>query len=225
MKRLAMRVAIAAGAALLHASAGCAQQPPAAGSKPVTTPATPAAASADTTGTGLVPAGFGTLRQDAIAIPLQLPGVLVKLTPLDESVIRTLSPDSYRAFRELAERRRPAIVRLASQHGLLRGSLWHVSFYGLAPDARFSPLELTVTVAGRDYRPVEILPLSTGFGEQRLQTRETQTALYLFDDALDVNQPLIVSLGGDRNESWSAKLKAIEQERVLIRSRAQGASR
>jgi hypothetical protein len=47
--------------------------------------------------------GYGTLRQDAIAIPLQLPGVLVKLTPLDESVILTLSPDSYRAFRELAE--------------------------------------------------------------------------------------------------------------------------
>jgi hypothetical protein len=106
----------------------------------------------------------------------------------------------------------------------MRGSLWHVSFYGLAPDARFSPLELTVTVAGRDYRPVEILPLSTGFGEQRLQPRETQTALYLFDDALDINQPVVVSLGTDRNESWNTKLKAIEQERVLIRSRARAAA-
>lgn len=224
MTRMTARFVIGAGAAMLHASAGCAQQPPAAG-KPITTPATPAVASADTTGTGLVPAGFGTLRQDAIAIPLQLPGVLVKLTPLEESVILTLSPDSYRALRDLAQSKRAAIARLASQHGLLRGSLWHVSFYGLAPDARFSPLELTITVGGRDYRPVEILPLSTGFGEQRLQPRETQTALYLFDDALDVNQPLIVSLGSDRNESWSAKLKVIEQERVLIRSRAQGAAR
>ena len=93
---------------------------------------------------------------------------------------------------------------------------------GAAP-ARFSPLELTITVAGRDYRPVEILPLSTGFGEQRLQPRETQTALYLFDDALDINQPLVVSLGSDRNESWNTKLKTIEQERVLIRSRARAA--
>ena len=152
---------------------------------------------------------------------LHLPGVLVKMTPLDESVIRTLSPDSYRALRENAESRRPVIVRLAAQHGLLRGSLWYVSFYGLAPDARFSPLELTVTVAGHDFRPVEVLALSNGFGEQRLQPRETQTALYLFDDALDVNQPLIVSLGSERNESWSDRLKLIEQERALIRSRAQ----
>ena len=220
----AMRLAIVGCAALLHAAAACAQQPPAPTPKPVTTPATPAVVSSDTTGTGLLPVGYGTLRQDAIAIPLQLPGVLVKLTPLEESVILTLSPDSYRAFRELAESKRPAITRLASQHGLLRGSLWHVSFYGLAPDARFSPLELTITVAGRDYRPVEILPLSTGFGEQRLQPRETQTALYLFDDALDINQPLVVSLGSDRNESWSTKLKTIEQERVLIRSRARSAA-
>ena len=224
MKRLAMRLAIVAAAALLHASSGCAQQPPATGTRPAT-PRTPEAASADTTGTGLVPAGYGTLRQDAIAIPLQLPGVLIKLTPLDESVIRTLSPDSYRALRELAESKRPAIARLASQHGLVRGSLWLVSFYGRAPDARFSPLELTITVAGRDYRPVDFLAMSTGFGEQRLQPRETQTALYLFDDALDINQPLIVSLGTDRSEAWSDKLKLIEQERVLIRSRAQGAAR
>ena len=215
MKATALRVALTAGAALLHATAGCAQQ------KSATTPATPAAASADTTGTGLVPAGYGSLRQDAIMIQLHLPGVLVKMTPLDESVIRTLSPDSYRALRENAESRRPVIVRLAAQHGLLRGSLWYVSFYGLAPDARFSPLELTVTVAGHDFRPVEVLALSNGFGEQRLQPRETQTALYLFDDALDVNQPLIVSLGSERNESWSDRLKTIEQERALIRSRAQ----
>jgi len=185
------------------------------------TPATPAIASADTNAVGLIPGNFGTLRQDDIAIKLQLPDVLVKLTPLDEGVIRTLSVDSYRALRDLAESRRAIVGRLATQHGLLRGSLWYVSFYGLAPDARFSPLELTVTSAGRDYRPVEVIPLSSGFGEQRLQPRETQSALYLFDDALNVNQPLVASLGSERNTSWDAILRTIERERSLIRSRAQ----
>jgi hypothetical protein len=182
--------------------------------------ATPAVASADTDASGLVPAGFGTLRQDDIAIKLQLSDVLVKLIPLEESVIRTLSPDSYRALRELAESRRPAIARLATQHGLVRGSVWYVSFYGLAPEARFSPLELTVSSAGRDFRPVEVIPLSSGFGSQRLQPRETQSALYLFDDALDVNQPLSVSLSGQQSISWATTLRTIERERALIRSRA-----
>ena len=182
-------------------------------------PATPATVAADTNGGGLVPPGFGTLRQDDIAIKLQLSDVLVKLTPLDESVIRTLSPDSYRALRELAESRRAAITRLAAQHGLVRGSVWYVSFYGLAPEARFSPLELTVSSVGRDYRPAEVIPLSSGFGSQRLQPRETQSALYLFDDALDVNQPITVSLSGQESTSWATTLRTIERERALIRSR------
>ena len=183
-------------------------------------PAAPAAEVSDTMTSALVPAGFGTLRQDDIAVKLQLPDVLVKLTPLDESVIRTLSPDSYRALRELAESRRAAIARLAAQHGFQHGSVWYVAFYGLAPEARFSPLELTLTSTGRDFRPAEALPLSAGFGSQRLQPRETQSALYLFDDAVDVNQPLTVSLGGQQNTSWTTILRTVERERALIRSRA-----
>ena len=220
MTSRAARVAVCVAVMALHGTSGCAQSAPAA--KPTTTPATPAIVSADTSGAGLVPAGFGSLRQEQISISLQLPDVIMRLTPLDESVIRTLSSDSYRALRELGESHRPAVARLAAQHGLLRGNLWYVNFYGLARDARFSPLDLTVTSAGRDYRPLEVIPLSSGFGEQRLQPRETQTALYLFDDALDVNQPLVVSLGSQRSTSWSAILRDnIERERALIRSRAQ----
>lgn len=206
---------------------GCAQSqpaaapPPAPAPAPSATPATPAIAAADTNAAGLVPAGYGTLRQEDIAIKLFLPDVDVRLTPLDESVIRTLSPDSYRALRELAESRRAAIARLAAQRGLLRGNLWYVSFFGRAPDARFSPLELTVTSGGHAFRPVEVLPLTTGFGEQRLQPRETQSAIYIFDDALDVNQRVVVSLGSQRSESWEGTLRTIERERVLIRSRVQ----
>ena len=175
---------------------------------------------ADTNAAGLIPPGYGTLKQDDIAIKLQLSDVIVTLTPLDENVIRTLSPDSYRALRDLAESRRTAVARLVAQHGLLRGSLWYVSFYGLAPDARFSPLEVTVTSAGQDFRPIEVMPVSGGFGEQRLQPRTRQTALYLFDDALDVNQPLTVSFGSERNAGWSGTLSIIERERALVRSRA-----
>ncbi|MES2176838.1 MAG: hypothetical protein V4550_03145 [Gemmatimonadota bacterium] len=213
------RAATAAAVLLLHAALGCAQSPPASATKPATPPVTVA----DTNASGLIPAGFGTLKQDNIAIKLQLSDVLVKAIPLDENVIRTLSPDSYRALRDLAESKRTAVTRLAAQHGLLRGVLWSVDFFGLAADARFSPLELTITSAGRDFRPVEVLPLTAGFGEQRLQARSTQRAIYLFDDALDVNQPLTVSLGSERSAStdWSSKLREIEKERALVRSRAQ----
>lgn len=217
MRRRFRPKGLAFALALAHASAGCAQTPPPANG------AVPASASADTLAAGLVPAGFGKLRQEQIAIELRLPDLIARLIPLDESVIRTLSPDSYRALREFSESRRPALTRLIAQHGLLRGNVWYVSFYGLAPDVRFSPLELTITSSGRDFRPLELIPLTGGFGEQRLQPRDTQHALYLFEDALQLNQPLVVSMGNVRNDRWKDILiTRVEPERAAIRSRAQG---
>ena len=187
-----------------------------------------AAAPANDSGSAiaLVPPGYGTLRQDDIAIRLQLEGVLVKAIPLDEGVIRLLSPDSYRALRDLQESRRSEVAALARRYGLQQYRLWYVSYYGLAPEARFSPGEFTLTNNGRDFRPLDVLPVTAGFGENRLKQRETQSALYLFDGALDVSQPVTVRVESASDaDSWTNALRRIERERALVRSRAGGATR
>lgn len=217
VERMSRRAPLMAFAIVaIHAGAGCAQNP-----SPATRASAVAGTSApDTSATELIPAGFGQLRQDDIALKLQLPDVMVSLMPMDENVIRALSPDSYRALRDQLDSRKTTLARLASQRGLQRGSVWYVSFFGLAPDAHFSPLDLTITVGGREFRPLEVVPLSSGFGNQRLQPRERQAALYLFDDALDVNQPLTVILGTQQTAGWSAILREIEAQRMLVRARA-----
>ena len=168
----------------------------------------------------LIPPNFGTLKQDDIAIRLQVNQVQIRAIPLDEAVIRVLAPDSYRSLRGLRESRREAIDRLGARYLLRERNVWFVSFYGLAPDARFNPGELTVTVSGRDYRPLEVVALSSGFGEQRLNVRETQSALYLFGDGIDLSQPIVVRMQGTEDASWGAIVQRIEQERALIRGRA-----
>ena len=168
----------------------------------------------------LVPAGYGTLRQDDIGIRLSTRGVQVRAIPLEESIIRVLAPDSYRTLRDLLESRRAEIDAIASRSGVRGPSVWYVSFFGIQPDARFSPMELIITSAGRDFRPLEILPLSPGFGEHRLNQRETQTALFVFEDGVDPEQPLRVAMQGERSVVWQETLRRIERERALIRSRA-----
>lgn len=168
----------------------------------------------------LVPPNYGTLKQDDIAIHMQVGQVQVRAIPLDEAIIRVLAPDSYRSLRGLRESRREAIDRLAARYMLRERNVWLVSFFGLAPDARFSPGELTLSVSGRDYRPLEMLPLSSGFGEQRLGVRETQSALYLFGDGIDLAQPVIVRMQGTEDRTWGTIAQRIEQERALIRGRA-----
>lgn len=174
----------------------------------------------DTTGRASVPVGYGTLRQDDIAIRMELPGLIVRAIPLDENLIRLLTPDSYRALRELQESNKQAIAAVTRRTGGRSPDLWYVSFYGVLPDVHFSPMELVITSSGRDFRPLEVIPLSSGFGEQRLKQREAQSAIYLFDEAIDLDQPLSVSFQNVRDDTWEQILTRIERERALVRARA-----
>jgi hypothetical protein len=168
-----------------------------------------------------LPAGFGTLRQDDIAVKVQFNALQVRVLPLDESVIRTLSPDSYRALHELRESKRAAMDAVLRRTAMPGASLWYVQFYNLEPgEARFSPMELVINSAGRDFRPVEVLPLTSGFGEQRLRQREVQAALYVFDPAIDINQPLTLTFETQSSAAWETLFKKVDRERTLIRSRA-----
>lgn len=169
----------------------------------------------------LVPSGFGTLRQDDIALRVSQFGLQVRAIPLDETVIRVLSPDSYRALRDLVASQRERLQQVQRRTALPRLSLWYVSFFALEQgETRFSPMEFNISNVGRDFQPLDVIPLSPGFGAQRLRQREVQHALYVFDGQLDVNQPLGIVYETARNDEWSLILHRIERERALVRSRA-----
>lgn len=196
--------------------AACATAPAQTG----TTPRDLSGIADDTSGKSNVPPGFGTLRQDDIAIRIELQGLAVRAIPLDESVIRLLTPDSYRSLRELEESNKAGISAVARRTGGQKPDLWYVSFYGIEPDVHFSPRELIITSGGRDFRALDIIPLSSGFGEERLKQRETQSAIYLFDEAIDLDQPLTLTFQTQTNSGWEQTLQAIERERALVRARA-----
>ena len=216
MKQIVIAIVIAAS----FAACTTAQSPGAAPATPQGTAQEGRVANNSASST-LVPAGLGTVRQDSISIVLQPEGVRVTAIPLDESVIRVLAPDSYRSLHAVLESKRQQIMQRATLRGVREPRVWYVRFYGLAPDARFVPTDFTVTSGGREYRPFDVIPLTPGFGTQRLQPREQQTALLLFEDGLDVSQTLVVTMGSQRNTDWdSILLRTIDPERAAIRARA-----
>ena len=193
-----------------------------AGARPVPTADTAHSQRARTdTIPGLPPAGFGTLRQDDVSLRLDNSSLQVRATPLDESIIRLLSPDSYRAMSELKRSQTDAIAAISRRNAVRTLSLWYVSFFAVQRgETRFSPREFIITNVGRDFRPLEIIPLTPGFGEQRLQQNGRQDALYVFDGQLDVQQPLTISYETARNDGWAAILPQIERERARVKGRA-----
>jgi hypothetical protein len=223
MRTLMLVLIVAAAACGAPVSGAPSASPP----RPTPGPAVPipTRVSRDSTSASLVPPGYGTLRQEDVAIVLQPDGVRVSAIPLDESVIRTLAPDTYRVLRATIESKRQQIMQRAALRGIRDPRVWYVTFTGLTPDARFVPTDFTVTSGGREYRPVDVIGLTTGFSEQRLQPRETQRGLLVFDESLDVSQPVTVIMGSERNTDWSndrsdSILSRIESERAQIRARA-----
>ena len=211
----------AAGAALtiaLAAACGGARAEPDAGAGPIA--AGGGVTSNDTTGAILVPPGFGTLRQDDIAIRLDVGQLMVKAIPLDESVIRTLSPDSYRTLHDIVESRRDRLEQVARRRGLNRYDVWYVTYFALQPDVPYQPQEFALINNGREYRPIDVLPLNAGFGGPRLRQRETQAALYVFDGSVNLQQPVTVQLESSRSDVWQQIIGRVERERALVRSRA-----
>ena len=170
---------------------------------------------------GLVPAGYGTFKQEDLSLRLRSSSLQVRATPLDESIIRLLSPDSYRAMSELKRSKQDAIAAVGRRNAVRELSLWYVSFFAVERgETRFSPREFIITNVGRDFRPLDVIPLTPGFGEQRLKQNGRQDAVYVFDGRLDPQQPLTVSYETARNEDWASLLPLIERERALVRGRA-----
>jgi len=169
----------------------------------------------------LVPPGFGTLKQDDVSLRLTSSSLQVRATPLDESIIRLLSPDSYRAMSELKRSKQEAIAAVARRNAVRELSLWYVSFFAVERgETRFSPREFLIRNVGRDFRPLEVIPLTPGFGEQRLRQNGRQDALYVFDGQLDPQQPLTVGYATAQNDDWRNILPQIERERARVRGRA-----
>lgn len=216
LRPLAMLVALLGLAACATASPVPAQGTP---------PATQAGVSGDTLDPNWVPAGFGTLRQDDIALKTSpANGLQVRAIPMDERIIRLLSPDSYRALRDLLASKEQQLQGVKERNRLPAYSIWYVSFFAIEQgETRFSPQEFIISNTGRDFRPLDMVPLTPGFGEYRLKQREVQSALLVFDGQIDLNQPVTAQLETTVSVTdWNSVLQRIERERALVRSRAAG---
>jgi hypothetical protein len=166
-----------------------------------------------------LPAGYGTLRRDDIAVRITTDQVDIQVLPLPEGIIRLLAPDTYRSLSDLLRNRRAAIDSLAAQVGVPHPTLVLVTFVGLVPQARFSPEDVNIASRGQLFRPVGIVPVSPGWGDYQLEAREQATAIYLFDEGISFREDLTVSYQTRSSTSWSRSVRVLDQERARVRAR------
>lgn len=176
-----------------------------------TPPPTPGAANDD-----LVAIGHGRLSQEDFTLTLATERLLIKVTPLSEAVIRLAAPDTYQRLHGLAEAHRAALEGRAGPggHPML------VSFFSRDQNVAFEPEDLTLSSQGIHYRPVAISPVTPGWGSQRLRQEETQSAIYAYDRAVNLDLGFTVEYGDGRDTGWDRILSTLRAERARVRARA-----
>jgi hypothetical protein len=180
--------------------------------------AVPAAAQ-ETEQEELVPAGHGTLRIDDATMQLRSGPLLIKVTPLTEGVIRLLAPDSYLRLHNIAEPRRAAA---AAATGGRPPELFLVTFFSYEANVDFRPEDLQASHQGRLMRPSTILPVTPGWGRQRLEQQDQQMAVYAFEGPIDYEQPITVRYGLESTDAWTRIIPTLELERTKVRAKAGG---
>jgi hypothetical protein len=164
----------------------------------------------------MVPAGLGSLHQDQFTLSLRDGDLLLKVTPLEESVIRLAAPDTYERLRATVDSRIEQ-ARAAVYSG--EPELMLVSFFSYSPDVDYRPDDLLVVQQGRQMRPVVVLPLTNGWGRSRLQQREIQNAVYVFDRDIDYAQPMTIRYGALETGDWINVVPVLDRERARVRAR------
>jgi hypothetical protein len=167
-----------------------------------------------------IPAGFGSLRRDDVAIRLRTSQVEIQLLPLDEQVIRLLAPDAYRSLGALLRQRRAELDSAAGRAAVTNPAVWMVTFLGVVPQARFTPDDVNITSRGRLFRPVAVVPISPSWTSNQLEAREQAAALYLFEDGIGLFEQLSVSYQGQTSDAWRQSVPRLERERARVAARA-----
>jgi hypothetical protein len=170
----------------------------------------------------LPPAGFGTLSQDDITIPVDVTkgNLFIKVTPLTEWVIRMTAPDTYRRLNGYKVSRGEQIRDQARRNGERGWPLvLFVSFYTRAVESTYEPYDLQIRAQNVVFRPFEIIAVTPDFNRERLRQQESQVALYLFEGDIDLNLPMEVEYDGRRSGRWSGIRSVLDRELSKVMSR------
>jgi hypothetical protein len=168
---------------------------------------------------GLPPAGLGRLTQDQVSITLQQGDLQIRFLPLDERTLRLLAPDGYASMQTILRSRAASVDSAAQASGISTPGLVLVTFFAQRANVSYQPLDLYVTVRNQIYRPVAVIPYSSGFTNQQLQTRGQATAIYLFELPLPVFDDFQVGYQSTTSDAWNNALPTIQRERDRVLGR------
>jgi hypothetical protein len=150
----------------------------------------------------------GALRLEQISASFAAGDIQVRVTPLEEAVLRIAAPDLAQRLRGLAAEHRGL--------GDSRGSLLLVTYSSRTPDQRFFPSELRFSIGGRRLDVLEIQAVTSGWGEERASQRGGEAGVYVLGEKLDPFASFQVSYGGVTSDAWRDVISRLITETARV---------
>ncbi len=141
--------------------------------------------------------GTGKLKTEDISITLEGEGLWIRITPLDESILRYTTVDTKRTYTKILEAH-PEITGDMNQKEFL------VLFQGRTePETYFEPTEFELLQQGNRYKPERIIPHSQTFDKRVLKFYGTpEMAIYLFSEKIDLEFPITFTYKSIESGNW-----------------------
>jgi hypothetical protein len=141
--------------------------------------------------------GTGKLKTEDISITLEGEGLWIRITPLDESILRYTTIDTKRTYTTILKAH-PEITGDMNQKKFL------VLFQGRTePETYFEPTEFELIQQGNRYKPEKIIPHSQTFDKRVLKFYGTpEMAIYLFSENIDLEFPITFTYKSIESGGW-----------------------
>lgn len=144
----------------------------------------------------------GRLKTEDISITLEGEGLWIRITPLDEGILRYTTIDTKRTYTTILKAH-PDITDDMKQKTFL------VLFQGRTePETYFEPTEFELIQQGNRYKPEKIIPHSQSFDKRVLKFYGTpEMAIYLFSEKIDLEFPITFTYKSIESRKWESVVR------------------
>lgn len=147
--------------------------------------------------------GTGVLETDDISTVLEGEGLWIRITPLDDAILKYSTDDTRRTYTTITMSH-PELSEYPDSKKFL------VLFQGRKePEVYFEPTELEIFQQGNRFRPEKIIPHTSTFDKRILKFYGTpEMAIYVFSKEIDLEFPIIFKYRTLENKDWERILTA-----------------
>jgi hypothetical protein len=157
----------------------------------------------------------GVLETEDISVILQGSGLWIKITPMEDEILRYCTKDTRRTYSSMLKAQGGSLF----ENGEVGYKVFFVQFQGRSDnEIYFDPTELNIVHQGKLFQPERILPISSTFGKRILILYgNPEMAIYAFSKDIDLGLSLEFKYKDLRSNKWEEIIQTVEDSKLQVR--------